>query len=128
MHPADKTGTVCEKVMYFQKHPRRTSHILSPYEALVLYFIITYEYYPEQLGCFFALDNKSVFVYNTRMKHTVKSPHYDMLPGTVVYKVGISSAETSMYGVPYFLVTEIEGDKSEGALRVIPEYKLEEVK
>lgn len=51
-----------------------------------------------------------------------------MVPGTVVYKAGVSNADTNMYGTTYFLVTEIEGDKSEGALRVIPEYKLEEVK
>lgn len=60
--------------------------------------------------------------------YKVKTQHYDMKPGTVVYKAGESKAETSMYGVPYFLVTEIEGDKTEGSLRVIPEYKLEEVK
>ena len=60
--------------------------------------------------------------------YKVKTQHYDMKPGTVVYKVGISSSETKMHSTTYFLVTEKEGDKTEGALRVIPEYKLEEVK
>jgi hypothetical protein len=61
------------------------------------------------------------------MKYRVKSQHYDMKPNTIVYKVGISSPETAMYGVDYFLVTEIEGDKTEGSLRVVPESKLEAV-
>jgi hypothetical protein len=59
------------------------------------------------------------------MKYRVKSQHYDMLPGTVVYKTGVSDSDTRLYGVEYFLVTEIEGDTSEGSLRVIPKSKLE---
>lgn len=62
------------------------------------------------------------------MKYRVIQHHYDIKPETIVYKVGVSAAETKMYGVPYFLVTEIEGDKTEGSLRVVPEYKLEELK
>lgn len=62
------------------------------------------------------------------MTYRVTAQHYDIVPGTVVYKAGVSVADTNMFGTPYFLVTEIEGDKTEGALRVIPEYKLEEVK
>jgi len=61
------------------------------------------------------------------MMYKVKTQHYDIVPGTVVYKAGVSQADTNMYGSTYFLVTEIEGDKTEGSLRVIPEYKLEKM-
>ena len=61
------------------------------------------------------------------MMYKVKAQHYDILPDTVVYKVGVSVADTNMFSTPYFLVTEKEGDNSEGALRVIPEYKLEKI-
>ena len=60
------------------------------------------------------------------MKYKIKTQHYDMLPGTIVYKTGVSGPETAIYGVPYFIVTEIEGDTTEGCLRIIPEHKLEE--
>ena len=73
------------------------------------------------------VDNKWVKCYNIIMKYRVTHQHYDMKPGTVWYKVGVSGPETNMYGTEYFLVTEIEGDKSEGSLRVIPKSKLEEV-
>ena len=73
------------------------------------------------------VDNNWVKCYNICMMYKVKTQHYDMLPGTVVYKVGVSGPETQMYSVEYFLVTEIEGDKSEGSLRVIPEHKLEKM-
>jgi len=59
------------------------------------------------------------------MKYRVILQHYDIKPESIVYKVGESKAETEMYGVPYILVTEVEGDTSEGMIRVIPEHKLE---
>jgi len=67
-------------------------------------------------------------MYNTHMMYKVKQQHYDMLPGTVVYKTGVSDSDTRLYGVEYFLVTEIEGDTSDGSLASYPRIQIGEVR
>lgn len=59
------------------------------------------------------------------MKYKVVSQHYDMLPGSVWYDAGPCVPHPGQG--PSRVVTEIEGDKTEGALRVIPIDKLEQV-
>lgn len=58
----------------------------------------------------------------------VKTQHYDMKPGTEVFKVTVSDADTQAYGMTYWVVTTVKDmtDPAMGTLRTIPEYKLEE--
>lgn len=59
------------------------------------------------------------------MKFRLISQHYDMKPGTVWYDAGPCVPQPGQG--PSRAVTEIEGDRSEGSLRVVPEEKLEQV-
>ena len=61
------------------------------------------------------------------MKFKLTEHHYDMKPGSEWFYAGVATPETKYHGVPYFLVTKIEGDTSQGALRIIPESKLVKV-
>jgi hypothetical protein len=59
------------------------------------------------------------------MKYVVLSQHYDMQPGSIWYDAGPCVPHPGQGQSR--VVTKIDGDKTEGALRVIPETKLEEV-
>ena len=72
------------------------------------------------------VDNKWVKCYNICMMYKVKTQHYDMMPGSVWYDAGPCVPQPG--DGPSRGVTEKEGDKTEGSLRVIPVDKLEEVK
>ena len=61
------------------------------------------------------------------MKFKLTEHHYDMKPGSEWFYAGVATPEIKIYGEPHFLVTKIEGDKSEGCLRIIPESKLVKV-
>lgn len=58
------------------------------------------------------------------LKSIVKIQHYDVKPGTVVFKIKISESDSRTYGIPYWVVTTEEGvtDPAAGTLRTIPEY------
>lgn len=58
------------------------------------------------------------------MKFKLRSQHYDMAPGTIVYGVGPAIPHPGQ--AQSLLVTLKEGDKTEGALRIVPVIKLEE--
>lgn len=60
------------------------------------------------------------------LKYVVIKQHYDMMPGSVWYDAGPCVPQPG--DGPSRGVTAIEGDKTEGALRVIPVDKLEVVK
>jgi hypothetical protein len=59
------------------------------------------------------------------MKFKLTQQHFDMKPGTVWYDAGPCVPQPG--DGPSRGVTEIEGDKTEGSLRVVPETKLEKV-
>ena len=59
------------------------------------------------------------------MKFKLTQQHFDMKPGTFWYDTGPCVPQPG--GSPSRGVTEIEGDKTEGSLRVVPETKLEKV-
>jgi hypothetical protein len=58
----------------------------------------------------------------------VKTQHYDMKPGTEVFKVKVSDADTKAHGTTYWVVTTEKDvtDPAMGTLRTVPESKLEE--
>ena len=59
------------------------------------------------------------------MKLKVIAQHYDLAPGTIVYKLGMSLPEAAQTGVDHYLVSLTEGFKGDGDLRTIPVTKTE---
>ena len=59
------------------------------------------------------------------MKFKLTQQHFDMKPGTFWYDAGPCVPHPGQGESR--VVTEIEGDKTEGSLRVVPETKLEKV-
>ena len=59
------------------------------------------------------------------MKFRLTQQHFDMKPGTVWYDAGPCVPQPG--DGPSRLVTEKDGDRTEGCLRIVPETKLEKV-